>query len=61
MPIVGRINDDFTFETCEKRTSDDVRKERVICIILTSVRPFFMWNQSSFEIVLKFSDEIKCY
>lgn len=30
---IGRLNEDFTFETCEQRTSDDVRRERVVSLI----------------------------
>ncbi len=30
---IGRLNDDFTFETCDQRTSDDVRRERVVSLL----------------------------
>ena len=42
MAIIGRMNDDFTFETCGQKTSDDVRRERVITIIAIMIGFFFV-------------------
>ena len=41
MGIIGRMNDDFTFETCEQKTADDVRRERVITIIVFLILVLF--------------------
>jgi hypothetical protein len=31
--IIGRFNDDFTFETCEQKTADELPRERLITIL----------------------------
>jgi hypothetical protein len=38
--IIGRMNEDFTFETCEKKTAEEVGRERVITIMVVILTIF---------------------
>lgn len=34
MAIIGRINEDMTFETCEQKTSEDIPRERLVTLLV---------------------------
>jgi hypothetical protein len=40
--IIGRFNDDFTFETCEQKTADDIPRERLITLLSVLICAFLI-------------------
>lgn len=42
MAIIGRFNDDFTFETCEQKTADDIPRERLITLLAVLICTFLI-------------------
>lgn len=42
MAIIGRFNDDFTFETCEQKTAEEIPRERLITILAVLLCAFLV-------------------